>query len=219
MVEQNDNLDVVTDKPESDETVNVLDDLVSADAPQAEPEQSEQQKQPLPEPQWFILHTYSGYEDLVKQNLETSFQKNNVEERLIDIRIPKEDVVEEKNGKRKVVRRKMFPSYVLVKMVYTRDMWHFITGTRGITGFVGPQGKPTPLTEDEIRRMQLEKVTVRDDFQVGDNIRVVNGPLTDMTGEIKSINPTTGKCSVDVNIFGRLVPAELDSYQIEKIEK
>lgn len=112
----------------------------------------------------------------------------------------------------------MFPSYVLVKMIYTRDMWHLITGTRGVTGFVGPQGKPTPLTEEEIRRMQLEKVTVKTDFAVGDTIRVVNGPLTDMTGEIKSINATTGKCSVDINMFGRMILAELDNYQIEKIE-
>ena len=174
--------------------------------------------QELPEAKWYILHTYSGYENLVKVNLEIAFQKNNIEDRLIDVRIPMEDVVEEKNGKRKVVRRRMFPSYVLVKMIYTRDMWHLITGTRGVTGFVGPQGKPTPLTEDEIRRMQLEKVTVRTDFAVGDTIRVVNGPLTDMTGEIKSINPTTGKCMVDINIFGRLTPAELDTYQLEKVD-
>ena len=172
----------------------------------------------LPEAQWFILHTYSGYENLVKVNLETAFQKNNIEDRLIDVRIPMEDVVEEKNGKRKVVHRRMFPSYVLVKMIYTRDMWHLITGTRGVTGFVGPQGKPTPLTEDEIRRMQLEKVTVKTEFAVGDTIRVVNGPLTDMTGEIKSINVATGKCSVDINMFGRLTPAELDTYQLEKID-
>ena len=172
----------------------------------------------LPEAQWYIRHTYSGYENLVKINLETAFQKNNIEDRLVDIRIPLEDVVEEKNGKRKIVQRRMFPSYVLVKMIYTRDMWHLITGTRGVTGFVGPQGRPTPLTEDEIRRMQLEKVTVKTDFAVGDTIRVVQGPLTDMTGEIKSINTATGKCSVDINIFGRMTPAELDTYQIEKID-
>lgn len=169
-------------------------------------------------PCWYILHTYSGYENLAKVNLETAFQKNNIEDRLFDIRIPMEDVVEERNGKRKIVHRKMFPSYVIIKMSYTRDMWHLITGTRGVTGFVGPQGHPTPLTDDEIRRMQLEKVTVKTDFAVGDNIRVVNGPLTDMTGEIKSINTTTGKCSVDINMFGRMTPAELDMYQIEKID-
>ena len=176
------------------------------------------EEQQLPEAKWYILHTYSGYENLVKVNLETAFQKNNIEDRLVDIRIPMEDIVEEKNGKRKIVHRRMFPSYVLVKMIYTRDMWHLITGTRGVTGFVGPQGKPTPLSEEEIRRMQLEKVTVKTDFAVGDTIRVVNGPLTDMTGEIKSINATTGKCSVDINMFGRMILAELDNYQIEKIE-
>lgn len=172
----------------------------------------------LPEAKWYILHTYSGYENLVKVNLETSFKQSNIDDRLIDVRIPMEDVVEERNGRRKVVQRRMFPSYVLVKMIYTRDMWHLITGTRGVTGFVGPQGRPTPLTDEEIRRMQLEKVTVKTDFAVGDSIRVVNGPLTDRTGEIKSINQTTGKCMVDINMFGRMIPAELDMYQLEKID-
>ena len=112
----------------------------------------------------------------------------------------------------------MFPGYVLLYMEMNDETWYVVRNTRGVTGFVGPQGKPTPLTDEEIRRMQLEKVTIKTDFAVGDTIRVVNGPLTDMTGEIKSINATTGKCSVDINIFGRLTPAELDTYQIEKID-
>lgn len=179
---------------------------------------AEEEFQFPPYPCWYILHTYSGYENLVKDSLETAFVKNNMEDRLVDIRIPIEDIVEDRNGKKKVVHRRMFPSYVFVKMLYKRDMWHLITGIRGVTGFVGPQGRPTPLSDEEIRRMQLERVTVRTDFQVGDTIRVVNGPLTDMTGEIKSINPATGKCMVDINIFGRLTPAELDTYQLEKID-
>lgn len=169
-------------------------------------------------PCWFILHTYAGYESMVKDNLERLIENNNLQNMVFEVKIPMEQTIEEKNGKRKIVHRRMFPSYVLVKMIYTRDMWHLITGTRGVTGFVGPQGKPTPLTDDEIRRMQLEKVTVKTDFAVGDSIRVVNGPLTDMTGEIKSINTTTGKCSVEINMFGRMTPAELDTYQIEKID-
>ena len=172
----------------------------------------------LPEAKWYVLHTYSGYENLAKVNLETSFRQSNIDDRLVDVRIPMEDVVEERNGRRKVVQRRMFPSYVLVKMVYTHDMWHLITGTRGVTGFVGPQGRPTPLTDEEIRRMQLEKVTIKTDFAVGDSIRVVNGPLTDRTGEIKSINQATGKCSVDINMFVLMIPAELDMYQLEKID-
>ncbi len=197
---------VAADEPS--EQVSVVPEAAETDAPAAE----------LPEAKWYILHTYSGYENLVKVNLETSFKQSNIDDRLVDIRIPMEDIVEERNGRRKVVQRRMFPSYVLVKMIYTRDMWHLITGTRGVTGFVGPQGRPTPLTDEEIRRMQLEKVTVKTDFAVGDSIRVVNGPLTDRTGEIKSINQTTGKCSVDINMFGRMIPAELDMYQLEKID-
>lgn len=171
------------------------------------------------EPHWYILHTYSGYENLVMDNLDMVFKKNHIEERLFDVRIPMEDVVEEKNGKRKVVRRKMFPGYVLIKMTYTRDMWHIITGTRGVTGFVGPQGKPTPLTEDEVRRMNLEKVTiVTGDFEVGDRIKVMQGPLSDMIGEVKSVNVAAGKVNVEINMFGRLTPAELEIGQIEKVD-
>lgn len=171
------------------------------------------------EPKWYILHTYSGYENIAKENLIAVFEKNNIQDRLSDIRIPMEDVVEEKGGKRKVVHRRMFPSYVIIKMKYTRDMWHLITGTRGVTGFVGPQGKPCPLTDDEVRRMKLETpVAVKTDLAVGDQIKVMQGPLSDMTGEIKNISSATGKCSVEINMFGRLVPAELDITQVEKFE-
>ena len=169
-------------------------------------------------PCWYILHTYSGYESMVKDSLERLIENNNLQNMIFDVKIPMEQTIEEKNGKRKIVERKLLPCYVFIKMIYSNQLWYWVTSTRGVTGFVGPQGKPTPLTDEEIRRMQLEKVTVKTDFAVGDTIRVVNGPLTDMTGEIKSINATTGKCSVDINIFGRLTPAELDTYQIEKID-
>ena len=167
---------------------------------------------------WYILHTYSGYENLVKVNLETVFKNNNIEDRLVEVTIPVEDVVEEKNGKRKVVQRKMFPGYVLIKMHYTRNMWHLVTGTRGVTGFVGPQGRPTPLTDDEIRRMRLEKVEIKTDFKVGDQVKVMQGPLADMAGEISSINLQTGKCNIVINMFGHPTPAELDIYQVERVD-
>lgn len=168
-------------------------------------------------PEWYILHTYSGYENLVKENLVSVFEKNQIQDRLYSIVIPQEDVVEEKNGKRRVVRHRMFPSYVLIKMKYTRDMWHLITGTRGVTGFVGPQGKPTPLTLDEVRRMKLENVVVKSDVSVGDHVKVMQGPLSDMVGEVTSVNAQTGKCRVEVNMFGRLTPADLDISQVEKV--
>ena len=106
---------------------------------------------------WYVLHTYSGYENMVKENLKLVFAKNDMEERLLDIVILMEDVVEEKNVKKKIVQRRLMPTYVFVKMIYDNSMWHMVTNTRGVTGFVGPQGRPLPLTEDEIKKLHLEK--------------------------------------------------------------
>lgn len=166
---------------------------------------------------WYVLHTYSGYENMVKDNLEMVFKKNNLMDKLVEITIPMEDVVEEKNGKRKIVQRRMFPCYVLIKMDYNNDMWHLITGTRGVTGFVGPQGRPLPLTEEEIRRMHLEKVVVETDMKVGDKVKVTQGPLEGFVGDIESIDAEGGKCKVIVSMFGRLTPVDLELYQIEPV--
>lgn len=166
---------------------------------------------------WYVLHTYSGYEKMVKDNLIMVFEKNNMTDKLVEITIPMEDVVEEKNGKRKVVERRMFPCYVLIKMDYNNDMWHMITNTRGVTGFVGPQGRPMPLTEDEIKRMHLEKVVHETDLKVGDRVKVTEGPLLEFVGEIESLDLENSKCKVIVSMFGRLTPVDLELYQIEKL--
>lgn len=166
---------------------------------------------------WYVLHTYSGYENMVKVNLEMVFKKNNMLDRLEEITIPMEDVVEEKNGKRKIVQRKMFPCYVLVKMRYDNSMWHMVVNTRGVTGFVGPQGRPIPLTEDEIKHMHLEKIVVETEFKVGDKVNVTDGPLSGFIGDIEAINPELGKAKVIVSMFGRPTPVELELYQIEPI--
>ncbi|HEY8389966.1 MAG TPA: transcription termination/antitermination protein NusG [Clostridia bacterium] len=170
------------------------------------------------EPQWYIVYTYTGYENIVKDSLEKLIEKNNLQDRILDIQIPMEDVIEEKNGKRKIVSRKKFPCYVMLKMRYTNDMWHMITSTRGVISFVGPQGKPMPLTDDEIRRMKLEKVTVNVDFSVGDKIRIIDGPLADFIGDIVEIDIHNSKCRVNVNMFERITPVELDITQIAKLD-
>jgi len=172
----------------------------------------------LEDAKWYVLHTYSGYENKVKANLEMVFTKNNMRDRLVEITIPMEDVVEEKTGKRKIVQRRMFPCYVLIKMVYDNSMWHMIVNTRGVTGFVGPQGRPIPLTEDEIKRMRLEKVVVDTNFSIGDKVNVVDGPLEGFVGEIESIDLASGKCKVIVSMFGRLTPVDLELCQIEPID-
>ena len=125
---------------------------------------------------WYVIHTYSGYEALVKDTIEKLIENNNLADTILDIRIPTEETIEEKaNGKKKIVQRKILPCYVFVKMVYSNDMWYLLTNTRGVTGFVGPQGKAVPLTEEEIKKMRLEDKVEHFDFAVGDSVRVVSG--------------------------------------------
>ncbi len=164
---------------------------------------------------WYVLHTYSGYENQVEMNLKMVFEKNNLTDRLFEITIPMEEVLEEKNGKKKLVKRKMNPCYVLIKMDYDNSMWHIITQTRGVTGFVGPQGRPLPLTEDEIRRMHLEKVVAKTDYKPGDTVKIISGPLEDFVGKIETIDAENQKCRVSVSMFGRQTPVDLELYQIE----
>ena len=168
---------------------------------------------------WYVLHTYSGYENMVKDNLLLVFKKNDLLDKLVEITIPMEDVVEEKNGKRKIVQRRMMPCYVFVKMDYNNDMWHIITNTRGVTGFVGPLGRPLPLTDEEVRRMHLEKpATVVTDFQIGESVKIIDGSLEGFIGTIDALDVAQGKCKVIVSMFGRLTPVELELYQIERAD-
>ena len=168
---------------------------------------------------WYVLHTYSGYENMVKDNLLLVFKKNDLLDKLVEITIPMEDVVEEKNGKRKIVQRRMMPCYVFVKMDYNNDMWHIITNTRGVTGFVGPLGRPLPMTDEEVKRMHLEKpATVVTDFQIGESVKIIDGSLEGFIGTIDALDVAQGKCKVIVSMFGRLTPVELELYQIERAD-
>ena len=168
---------------------------------------------------WYVLHTFSGYENVAKQNLEIVTDKYSLQERIFDIVIPMEDVVEEKNGKRKVVSRKIMPGYIYVKMIYGDDIWHAVTRTRGITGFVGPKGRPLPLTEDETRKMHLEKVTVISvDLAVDDKVEVLDGPLNGFVGTVVSVDAQGKKCRVIVEMFGRETPVDLGLEQVRKVD-
>ena len=167
---------------------------------------------------WYVIHTYSSYESVVKSNLENMIENNGLQEYIFEISIPTEEDIVEKNGKRKVVERKKFPGYVFLKMIYTDQLWYMITNTRGVTGFVGPQGKALPLRPDEIKRMGLEKVSAEDfDMAVGDNVKVVSGALETFLGVIDEIYADKQKVRVIVQMFGRQTPVELDFNQIEKI--
>ena len=168
---------------------------------------------------WYVLHTYSGYENMVKDNLLLVFKKNDLLDKLVEITITMEDVVEEKNGKRKIVQRRMMPCYVFIKMDYNNDMWHIITNTRGVTGFVGPLGRPLPLTDEEVKRMHLEKpATVVTDFAIGETVKIIDGSLEGFIGTIDALDVAQSKCRVTVSMFGRLTPVELELYQIERAD-
>ena len=166
---------------------------------------------------WYVLHTYSGYESMVKDNLEKLIENNNLSDSILDIQIPEEQVVEEKKGKKKVVKKKMFPCYVFVKLIYNNDLWYLLTNTRGVTGFVGPNGRALPLTENEVKRMRLENVQVALNFDLNDTVRVLSGPLEGYIGTIDEIDYKTQKAKVNVSMFGRQTPVELEFMQFEKI--
>ena len=169
-------------------------------------------------PCWYILHTYSGYESMVKDSLERLIENNNLQDMIFDVKIPMEQTIEEKNGKRKVVERKLLPCYVFIKMIYSNQLWYWVTNTRGVTGFVGPQGRPIPMKEAEIRKMRLEEYVIDADFKIGDKVTVVSGPLEGFEGIVTELNDTAQKAKVNIQMFGRSTDAEVEYIQVKKIE-
>lgn len=168
---------------------------------------------------WYVLHTFSGYENVAKENLEIVKDKYNLQDRIFDIVIPMEEVVEEKNGKKKIVPRKVMPGYIMVKMIYGDDIWHAVTRTRGITGFVGPKGRPLHMNEEEVRKMRLEKNTVVDtSITENDLVEVLDGALNGFTGNVISVDRENAKCKVMVEMFGRNTPVDLNLDQVRKVD-
>lgn len=166
---------------------------------------------------WYILHTYSGYENMVKTSLEQLIENNSLQDTILDIKIPTETVVEERNGKRKVYEAKVMPCYVFVKLVYSSQIWFLLTNTRGITGFVGPNGKACELSDEEVKRLRLEEYVVDFDMVVGDNVTVVSGPFEGLLGVIKSIDNEHQKAKVILSMLGRDTIVDMDFVQLEKI--
>lgn len=166
---------------------------------------------------WYVLHTFSGYENVAKENLENVVEKFGLQDRIFDIIIPMEEVIEDRNGKKKLIRRKVMPCYLIVKMIYGDDIWHNITRTRGITGFVGPKGRPLALTEDEVRKLKLEKIKVDLELQVGDKVEIIDGPLDKFVGTVLEFDPVEYRAKVVVEMFGRETETMLDYSQIRKI--
>ena len=170
-------------------------------------------------PRWYIFHTYSGYEMMVKDSLTRLIENNNLQDMIFDIKIPMEETIEEKNGKRKIVERKLLPCYVFIKMIYSNQLWYWVTNTRGVTGFVGPQGRPIPMTEAEIRKMRLEEVVSDANFAVGDRVYIDAGPLEGFSGAITELNDAAQKAKVNVIMFDRNTDVEVEYIQIRKVEE
>ena len=165
---------------------------------------------------WYVVHTYSGYENAVKTSIEKFVTGRGMEDKILRIEIPMETVTEvTESGVSKEVERKVFPGYVLIKMVMTDDTWHLVRNVRGVTGFVGSANKAIPLTEEEVLAMGMEKHEIVVRYNVGDHVRIVDGPLSTFTGVVEEIEPEKNRVSVMVSMFGRETPVELELDQVE----
>ena len=169
------------------------------------------------EPKWYVVHTYSGDENKVKTDLEKTVKNRELEDYFFDIVVPMEEQIEIKNGKTKTNIKKVFPGYVLIKMIITEQSWYIVRNTRGVTGFVGSETDPIPLTPEEIRSMGFEDVPVTIDYDTGDNVKVLNGPLEGFIGVVQEINKEKGKVKVLVSMFGRETPVEVEFSQVQKV--
>ncbi|OGY89278.1 MAG: transcription termination/antitermination protein NusG [Candidatus Komeilibacteria bacterium RIFCSPLOWO2_01_FULL_45_10] len=170
---------------------------------------------------WYVLHTYSGYEENVSRNLKQRIESMDMEDKIFDVLVPTETKIKIKNGKRHTIREKIFPGYVLVNMIVNDDSWYVVRNTPNVTGFVGSGTTPTPISDSEIkelqRRMGVEEPTYKVDVSVGTPVKIVDGPFKDSEGKISEIDEAKGKVKVLISLFGRETPVELDSLQIKKL--
>ena len=171
----------------------------------------------MAEASWYVVHTYSGYENKVKANIEKTIENRHLEDQILEVRVPMQDVVEMKNGARKQVQKKMFPGYVLINMIMNDDTWYVVRNTRGVTGFDGPGSKPVPLTEAEMRPLGIQSENVVVDFKEGDTVTVISGVWADTVGVIQSMNQGKQSVIINVDLFGRETPVEIGFSEIRKM--
>ena len=171
----------------------------------------------MSEAHWYVVHTYSGYENKVKVDIEKTIENRNLQDQILEVSVPLESVIELKNGVEKKADKKMFPGYVLIHMIMNDDTWYVVRNTRGVTGFVGPGSKPVPLTEDEMASLGFRNEEVIVDFEVGDTVVVIAGAWKDTVGAIKSINEGKKSITINVEMFGRETPVELNFNEIKKM--
>ena len=233
---EDDELDELKDDTEDVESSEVEEETEEEEEAEAEDadDESEDLAQPDEEPglaakeedivgdksnkaKWYVVHTYSGHENKVKVNIEKIVENRGMQDLVLSIVVPTEDHVEIKNGQRKVKTRKMFPGYVLVKMIVTNESWYLVRNTQGVTGFVGHGSEPIPLTNEEVRRMGIEKVYIQMDIEPGDSVKVINGPFESFMGVVEEINMDKQTLKVRISMFGRDTPVELEFGQVDKI--
>lgn len=170
---------------------------------------------------WYVIHTYSGYEENVAHNLRQRIESMGMEDKIFEVMVPKEKKIKIRNGKRKVVEEKIFPGYVMVEMLVTDDSWYVVRNTPNVTGFIGTGTTPTPIDEKEVkslqRRMGIDEPTYSIEVEVGETVRIVDGPFKEMEGKVSEVDTDRGKIKVMVSMFGRETPVELDSLQVNKI--
>ena len=171
----------------------------------------------MAEANWYVVHTYSGYENKVKANIEKTIENRHLEEEILEVRVPMQDVVEMKNGARKTVQKKMFPGYVLINMIMNDDTWYVVRNTRGVTGFVGPGSKPVPLTEAEMKPLGIKTENVSVDFAEGDTIAVVAGVWKDTIGVVQRMDFSKQTATINVELFGRETPVEISFAEVRRM--
>ena len=171
----------------------------------------------MAEAKWYVAHTYSGYENKVKADLEKTIENRHLEDEILEVRVPMQEVVEMKNGAKKTLQKKLFPGYVLVNMIMNDDTWYVVRNTRGVTGFVGPGSKPVPLTDAEMAPLGIQRDDIVVDFEVGDTIQVIAGAWADTVGVIQTINVQKQSLTINVELFGRETPVEISFAEVKKM--
>ena len=171
----------------------------------------------MSEANWYVVHTYSGYENKVKANIDKTIENRHLENQILEVRVPLEDVEENKDGKRRIVQKKMFPGYVLIHMVMNDDTWYVVRNTRGVTGFVGPGSKPVALSEAEMERLGIQNVVVQIEFEVGDSVVITSGAWKDTESVIQSINEAKRTVTINVEMMGRETPLEIGFAEVKKL--
>ena len=170
----------------------------------------------MSEAKWYVVHTYSGYENKVKANIDKTIENRHLEEQILEVRVPMQEVVELKNGVQKASQKKMFPGYVLIHMIMNDDTWYVVRNTRGVTGFVGPGSKPVPLTDAEMAPLGIRQENIVVDFEEGDTVRVIAGAWADTVGVVQAMNLQKQSLTINVELFGRETPVEISFAEVKR---